>query len=532
MFTIINFLFFTALVAVLTYWITRKSNCSSTEGYFLANRSLSAGFIAGSLMLTNLSTEQLVGLNGSAFLEGLSVMAWEIGACIALVLMALFFLPIFLKSGITTVPEFLEERFGPSTRMITTAIFILAYTFILLPIILYSGAMGLSTMLNIGALTGIENDQAVLWLTVVIVGCIGSFYAIFGGLRSIAVSDTINGVGLLVGGLMITFFGLNALGGDHGLLGGWHQLMAEHPERMNSIAGKDQSLYFPTLFTGFMLLHIFYWCTNQQIIQRTLGAKNLAEGQKGVLLAGFLKLLGPSILVLPGIIAFHLYHRNGIAADAAYGTLVRETLPAGLTGFFAATMVGAILSSFNSALNSTATLFSLGVYKTMIRRDATHHQIVSSGKWCSFFVAIFAMVTAPMLAGQESIFTYLQAMNAIYFIPLLAIIITGIVEKRTSAKAANIALGIGLVVMILESFFFQDAVESHLNRFHFIAIVFFGTLATAILLGRRFPRSTPYVQSTCHEISLKPWAYSKITAVGLLVAVVSLYLAFADFSVL
>ncbi len=532
MFTILSFLFFTGLVAILTYWLTRKNDFHSEKGYFLANRSLSAGFIAGSLMLTNLSTEQLVGLNGSAFLEGLSVMAWEVGACIALVLMALFFLPRFLKSGITTVPEFLEERFGPSTRTITTLIFILAYTFILLPIILYSGAMGLSTMLNVSELTGIQSDRSVLWMTVIIVGSIGSIYAIFGGLKSIAVSDTLNGFGLLVGGLMITVFGLHKLGGTSGIAGGWSQLLTEHPERMNSIAGAEQSLHFPTLFTGFMLLHIFYWCTNQQIIQRTLGAKNLAEGQKGVLLAGFLKLLGPSILVLPGIIAYHLYAQKGIAPDAAYGTLVRDTLPVALTGFFAATMVGAILSSFNSALNSTATLFSLGVAKGMIRPDATHEQIVSSGKWCSFLVAVFAMLTAPLLAGQESIFTYLQAMNAIYFIPLLAIIISGFVEKKSSAKAANIAMAVSLVVMVFESFVFRDLVESRLNRFHFIAVVFFGTLLLCQLLGRWFPREEVYIQRTCLELDLQPWAYAKYVAVGLLVTVVSIYLIFADFSVL
>lgn len=217
MLTIGSFLFFMALVAVLTWWFTRRDDHSSTGGYFLGGRSLTFPLIAGSLLLTNLSTEQMVGLNGAAFTDGLAVMVWEVVAVVALVAMALFFLPRFLKSGVATVPQYLEIRFDHQTQVITNLIFLVAYVAILLPIILYTGATGMIGILDVQGLLGIESFTSALWLIVWVVGIIGSIYALFGGLRTVAVSDTINGVGLLVGGVMITVFGLAALGGGKGI---------------------------------------------------------------------------------------------------------------------------------------------------------------------------------------------------------------------------------------------------------------------------------------------------------------------------
>ena len=343
--TILSFLLFTLVVAVITWKMTRNDDHRHSKGYFLAGRSLSFPLIAGSLLMTNLSTEQMVGLNGAAFVDGFSVMAWEVVAVIAMVLMALFFLPRFLKSGITTVPQLLEIRFDKGTQLITNIIFLLAYAVILLPIVLYSGAVGLLGMLDLQGLTGIESNTTLLWGTVWLVGLIGAIYALFGGLRTVAVSDTINGIGLLIGGFMIVYFGLQAVSDGNGALEGWRMLKEATPERFNSMGSNEQSVPFHTLFTGVILLNVFYWCTNQQIIQRTFGASSLAEGQKGVLLTGFLKLFGPLYLVIPGMIAFYLYANQGIKADAAYGHLVFNVLPPYLTGFFAAVMVGAILSS-------------------------------------------------------------------------------------------------------------------------------------------------------------------------------------------
>lgn len=531
--TLVSFVFFTGLVGFITWRITRRDDVASGTGYFLAGRSLSFPLIAGSLLLTNLSTEQLVGLNGAAFTDGLSVMAWEVIAVIALVVMALFFLPRFLRSGVTTVPEFLELRFDHVTQVITNLIFLVAYAVILLPIILYTGATGLAAILDLPALTGIESPTAILWLTVWLVGLLGAVYALFGGLRTVAVSDTLNGVGLLTGGMMITWYGLQAVSGGEGVAEGWQQLRTANPDHFNSIAGEGKSVPFGTLFTGVMLLNLFYWCTNQQIIQRTFGASSLAEGQKGVLLTGALKLLGPLYLVLPGLIAYHLFAAQGVRPDHAYGMLVREVLPAPLAGFFAAVMVGAILSSFNSALNSTTTLFSLGLYRGVLRRNATDAQTVASGKVFGWIMAFISMSLAPLLAGQESIFKYLQKMNGIYFIPIFAVVVVGMLARRVPPLAAKVALVAGFTVIAVGYFVPPfDGWVAAMHEFHFLGAVFALLVITMLVIGRLRPLPTPWVQVDVKAVDLTPWRRARLTGVILLVLVFAIYALFADFSVL
>lgn len=531
--TIISFLFFTGLVAVLTWWMTRKDDHGSSKGYFLAGRSLSFPLIAGSLLLTNLSTEQMVGLNGAAFTDGFAVMVWEVVAVIALVCMALFFLPRFLRSGVATVPQYLDIRFDHQTQVITNLIFLVAYVAILLPIILYTGATGMIGILDVNAILGIESHTTVLWILVWAVGIIGSIYALFGGLRTVAVSDTLNGIGLLVGGFMIVWFGMVALGGDDGMMAGVGKLSEAKANAMNSIGGPESSVPFGTVFTGILLLNFFYWTTNQQIIQRTFGASSLAEGQKGVLLTGGLKLLGPLYLVIPGIIAFALFAGEGVKADHAYGLLVNRVLPGPLVGFFAAAMIGAILSSFNSALNSSCTLFSLGLYKGVINKDATEQQVVRSGKVFGWVVAIAAMTIAPLLANTGSIFGYLQKMNGMYFIPIFAVVVVGMLTKRVPAKAAKVALVVGFTVIAVGYFVppFNLIVDS-MHEFHFLGIVFAYLVILMLVIGEVSPREQEFVQVDVKAVDMTPWKHAKLVG-GILVAIVLLiYVIFADFSVL
>jgi SSS family solute:Na+ symporter len=531
--TLFTFLFFTGLVGLLTWILTRKDDHGTSTGYFLAGRTLTGGYIAGSLLLTNLSTEQLVGLNADAFTDGISVMAWEVIAGASLVVMALYFLPKYLRSGIATVPEFLEKRFDGTTRVITSIIFIVAYAVILLPILLYTGAKGLSGILNLRELTGIENETTLLWLTVWFIGIVGSIYAIFGGLRTVAVSDTLNGFGLLVGGVSITFFGLHAVS-DGGFLQALGEIQTAHPEKFNSLGSSESKVPWHTLFTGVLLLNLFYWTTNQQIIQRTFGASTLREGQKGVLIAGIFKLLAPLILILPGIIAFHLYSADGIAPVDAYGTLVRNVLPTWLVGFFAAVMVGAILSSFNSALNSTATLFSLGVYQHLIKHDAVDEKkVIANGKLVGTIAAILAMATAPLLAGKESIFGYLQTMNGLYFIPIFSVVLSGFLFKRAGALAANISLIAGCVILILGNFvapFSTWAAKVH--GFHFLGLVFAALMLFQFVMSLVRPLPRPWEHHYSGDVDLTPWKWAKPIGFGIVAFVVVVYLIFADFSTL
>lgn len=539
--TIGSFVFFTALVAVLTWLLTRGDKHDTKDGYFLGGRSLTGGYIAGSLLLTNLSTEQLVGLNGAAFTNGLSVMAWEVLAGISLVLMALFFLPIYLKSGIATIPEFLEKRFNPTTRTITTIIFIVAYAVILLPMVLYTGAKAIVGILQLDTMLGVPPFSALVGM-VILIGLIGSIYAIVGGLRTVAVSDTLNGFGLLTGGLLIAWLALKMVHPD-GVIPAFKLLRDTNPAQFNSLGGPDQSVPFGTLFTGVILINLFYWCTNQQIIQRTFAASTLREGQKGVLIAGLFKLLAPIILVLPGLIAVYLHAKEylpmptkadgSLDADAAYGNLVQMVLPAPMRGFFAAVVVGAVLSSFNSALNSTATLFSLGVYGKMLRPNATEAEVIRSGHRFGWLIAITSMCVAPMLVQLESIFSYLQDMNAIYFIPILSVVLIGILNRRVPSWAANVSLIAGSALIAIGYFTpgIKDVVND-LNRFHFVGIVFLLLMAFMFITSKVAPRSEPWVQEDAKAVDLTPWKFAMPMGLFLVIVAVSIYLCFADTSVL
>ncbi|MEW4530407.1 solute:sodium symporter family transporter [Maioricimonas sp. JC845] len=538
--TLLSFLFFTGLVALLTWLITRRDDHESTGGYFLAGRSLTFPLIAGSLLLTNLSTEQMVGLNGAAFNDGLCVMVWEVVAVIALVFMAWFFLPRFLKSGVATVPEYLEIRFDHQTQVITNLIFLVAYVGILLPIILYTGATGMMGILDVPSMLGslpeslgVDAQTFSLWLIVWMVGIIGSIYALFGGLRTVAVSDTLNGIGLFVGGFMITGFALAQLGGDGGISAGAEQIFEEQRARFNSIGGKETSVPFWTIFSGIFLLNLFYWTTNQQIIQRTFGASSLAEGQKGVLLTGAFKLLGPLYLVLPGMIAYTMFQGTDIKADTAYGLLVNQVLPGPLTGFFAAVMIGAILSSFNSALNSSCTLFSLGLYRNVIRNGASEHEVVRSGKVFGWVVAIAAMGIAPLLAKTESIFGYLQKMNGMYFIPIFAVVLIGMVTRRVPAIAAKLALIAGFSIIAIGYFVPPfDRVVASMHEFQFLGVVFAWLLTLMLIIGEIAPRETEFVQEDVGAVDMTPWKLAMPAGLILIAIVITIYVTFADFSVL
>lgn len=532
MITIVSFLAFTGLVGLLTWLMTRRDDHHSSNGFFLGGRSLTFPLIAGSLLLTNLSTEQMVGLNGAAFNDGFCVMVWEVVAVLSLVAMALFFLPRFLKSGVATVPQYLQLRFDHQTQLITNLIFLIAYAVILLPIILYTGATGLIGILDVQGMLGLESQTATLWLIVWVVGLVGSIYALFGGLRTVAVSDTLNGIGLLIGGFLITYFGLRVIGGG-AFIDGIELFTEKAGDRFNSLGGRDSSVPAGTIFSGIMLLNFFYWTTNQQIIQRTFGASSLAEGQKGVLLTGALKLLGPLYLVIPGIIAYVLFAGQNIHADHAYGKLVNTVLPAPLTGFFAAVMMGAILSSFNSALNATCTLFSLGLYKEMFNKEATEEQVVRSSKTFGWIMALIAMSVAPLLANTGSIFGYLQKMNGIYFIPIFAVVLVGMLTRRVPPLAAKVGLITGFTVIAVGYFVPPfDKLVASLHEYHFLGIVFAYLVIMMLMIGEMKPLPEEYTQLDANAVDMTPWKHAKLAGMVLVAIVLLIYVIFADASVL
>ena len=545
--TIISFIGFTLLVAVIAYISTLKTDENTSDGYFLGGRSLTATVIAGSLLLTNLSTEQIVGLNGQAFTEGILVMAWETLAAIAMVVTAVFLLPRYLKAGLTTVPQFLEDRYDTFTKTLTSGLFLSGYVVVLLPIVLYSGALAVNTMFDVPKQLGISETTA-LWGTVWTIGIVGSIYAVFGGLKAVAVSDTINAVGLLIGGLMIPIFGLAAIGDGEGILKGLSTLFESNPDKFNSIGGPTNTVPFATIFTGMMLVQLFYWGTNQAIIQRALAAKNLKEGQKGLMLAAFIKILGPLIVVLPGIIAFHLFGDELTNPDQAYPTLVRRVLPASLVGFFAAVLFGAILSSFNSALNSSVTLFGVDIYKQYIKKDATEKQVVRAGKSFGIVLALLSMCIAPLIANAPAgLFGYLQEVNGCYSIPIFTIILVGYLTKRVPAIAAKIGILSGVILYTISQFLLKPNIieaakkgitdadqltvieaTAYPHFLHVMALLFVLNVAIMLIIGKLYPRKDAYVLEYKKAVDIRPW--SKVYYVGgaVVVTVIFMYIYFAS----
>ena len=546
---IISFLGFTVLVAVIAYFATRSTNEQTSDGYFLGGRSLTAGVIAGSLLLTNLSTEQLVGLNGSAYKDGLSVMAWETLAAIAMVVTAVFLLPRYLKGGLTTVPQFLADRFDVTTKTFTSALFLSGYVIVLLPVILFSGAKALSGMFDVPTMLGVSSSTAIV-ICIWGIGIIGSIYAVFGGLKAVAVSDSINAVGLIIGGILIPVFGLMAIG-DGSVFRGLDTLMSANPERFDSTGESWREVPFSTIFTGMMLVQLFYWGTNQQIIQRALGAKNLAEGQKGLLLASFLKILGPLILVLPGMIAYYYFEGNLASSNDAYPELVRAVLPDYLVGFFAAVLFGAILSSFNSVLNSSVTLFGIDIYKQHINNGASEKTVVKYGKIFGVCLALAAMFIAPLIEKADSIFDYLQRINGIYSIPILTIIIVGYLTKRVPAIAAKIGIVSGSVLYIISEFlirprYVESAMEAatasgvtdetalriieadaYPHYLHVMAMLFVMNALIMVLIGKVWPKAEPYELKYTDQVSIVPYKYVKQLGIAVCVIVIGIYIAFA-----
>lgn len=520
---IVSFIGFTLLVAVITWWKVRKQDTGSEQGYFLAGRSLKAPIIAASLMLTNLSTEQLVGLSGQAYRSGMSVMGWEVTSAITLIFLALIFLPRYLQRGIATIPDFLEERYDKTTRIIIDFCFLIATGVCFLPIVLYSGALALNSLFHVGESLGISQGAAI-WLLVILLGVAGILYAVVGGMRAMAIADSINGIGLVIGGLMVPVFGLIVMGGGS-FFQGLERLTTVHAEKLNSIGGSHDPLPIGAAFTGLILVNTFYWCTNQGIVQRTLASKSLAEGQKGALLTAVLKMLDPLILVLPGLIAFHLF-QDLPSADMAYPALVSKVLPVPLIGFFGAVLFGAVISTFNGFLNSASTLFSMGIYRRIINENAQPDQLVRVGRRFGLLIAVLSLLVAPWIANApQGLYSWMKQLNGIYNVPLVTIIIMGFFFPRIPALAAKVAMFLGICSYITINYL----VKFDIHFLYVLACTFCINVVVMLVIGAIKPRATPFKFHDAFAVDMQPWKNAKIASVGILFAMIGVYSGLAQF---
>ncbi|MCB1684645.1 MAG: solute:sodium symporter family transporter [Pseudomonadales bacterium] len=523
MITLISCTFFMALVAWYAYRRTRGQT-GSRDGYFLAGHGLTGTFIAGSLLLTNLSAEQLIGLNGSAYAFNLSSMAWEVTAAVAIVVMAMFLLPRYLTGGFTTLPEFLESRFDARVRRATALLFLLGYALVTIPAVLYSGSLAVLALFDVSGLLQLERDQA-LHVTVWIIGLVGAAYAIFGGLKAVAVSDTLNGAGLLIIGVIVPVLGLVQLGGGSALEG-LAILTSEHTHKLNAIGTATDPTPFGTLFTGMILANLFYWGTNQYVIQRTLGASSLAEGQKGVLISGFFKLAVPFLMMFPGIIAFHLYGGGLISMDDAYPTLVRDVLPDYLGGFFLAVLLGAVLSSFNSLLNSASTLFAVDLYQPL-RPAASDAELIRVARIIGTLLALFSFIVAPLLQyAPEGLWQLIRRFTGFYNIPIIAIVAIAVLggrgTHRVPASGALAAIGFHLAAYGILTFVW----DSGIHFIHLYALMFICEISIMLWFGWRQPAlaNSPLQRAV---IDMTPWRYARPVSGVLLASMVGLYLVFS-----
>lgn len=524
----LSFALFTLFVALYSTWRLRRDQLNTQDGYFLGGRSLTGIVIAGSMLLTNISTEHLIGMNGSAYRNGAIIIAWEVTSALALVAAALYFVPRYLKMGLTTIPQFLEARFDGLMRTIIAFLVILSLVTTLLPIVLYTGAINIESIFEISQILDVSKKEG-LWITVVVVGFIGATYAVFGGLKMVAYTDTINGAGLLIAGLAVPLIALYHIGDGH-IANGLVIVFEHAPHKFNVVSNepgigegsRDAILPFSVLFTGLIVNQLYFWTMHQHIIQRALGAISLKEAQKGLLYTGILKILIPIVIVLPGIIGFYYFgdaYYN--QQDLVYPLLIKKVMPLWMTGFFVAVVMGAVLSTFNSALNSAATLFSLGIYKRYINKDVSEKKLVWTGKTVSAILAIFAILVAPMVASAPTgLYQLLQQLNGIFFIPIATVIIAGFFFPQVSAAGARAGLFFGLGFYILMYFI----LKADIHFVHIWGIEFVLNIIVMHLVSYFYPTDTRFHIQDAGILNLEEWKYAKILSVILVLITISIYI--------
>ena len=443
----IVFAMYAIIILSVGLWVSRskKGETKSTEDYFLASKSLPWWAIGASLIAANISAEQFIGMSGSGFAGGLAIATYEWMAALTLIVVGKFFLPIFIKKKIYTIPEFVEQRYSSQLKTILAVFWIALYIFVNLASVLYLGGLALQTIL------GVNLISAVIGLALFAVA-----YSLYGGLSAVAWTDIIQVVVLILGGFITTYLALDTVSGGQGFIKGLNSIYAAVPERFDMILEKNNPEYMNlpgigVLIGGMWIANLYYWGFNQYIIQRTLAAKSLEESQKGILFAAGLKMIIPLIVVIPGIAAYVIINdpllmeklgESGMTnlpslaqADKAYPWLM-QFLPTGLKGIAVAALAAAIVSSLASMLNSTATIFTMDIYKQLINKNASESKTVNVGRLSALVALIIATIMAPLLGGIDQAFQFIQEYTGIVSPGILSVFVLGLFWKKTSNKGA------------------------------------------------------------------------------------------------
>jgi len=449
------FAIYVLIIIGVGLWVSRdkKGAQKSTEDYFLAGKSLPWWAVGASLIAANISAEQFIGMSGSGYSVGLAIASYEWMSAITLVIVGKYFLPIFIEKGIYTIPEFVEKRFNKKLKTILAVFWISLYIFVNLTSVLYLGGLALETIL------GIPLIYSIIGLALFALA-----YSIYGGLSAVVWTDVIQVFFLVLGGFMTTFIAISFIGGADGWFAGLSKMVEMAPEHFEMILDQSNPEYMnlpgiAVLIGGMWVANLYYWGFNQYIIQRTLAAKSVSEAQKGIVFAAFLKLIIPFLVVLPGIAAYVITtdpelmaNLGGVAlhnvpsaahADKAYPWLT-QFLPVGVKGVVFAALAAAIVSSLASMLNSTATIFTMDIYKEYIAPASGDHKLVNVGRTAAVVALIIACCVAPLLGGIGQAFQYIQEYTGLVSPGILAVFLMGLFWEKATSKGAIV----GVVVSI------------------------------------------------------------------------------------
>jgi len=475
---IIVFISYSLVILFIGLYVSREKDGKpkSAEDYFLASKSLPWWAIGASLIAANISAEQFVAMNGSGFAAGLAIASYEWMAAITLLVVGKYFLPIFIEKGLYTIPEFIEKRFSTNLKTILAIFWISLFVFVNLTTVLFLGAKALDIVIGTG-------DGSLLFGSIMGLGLFAAAYSLWGGLAAVAWTDVIQVILLIFGGLMMTYFALTNVTESGSFFDGLSHVYNTVPERFTMIVSKGEIINtngddtwnnlpgIAVLVGGMWVANLYYWGFNQYIIQRTLAAKNLREGQKGIAFAAFLKLLMPLIVVVPGIVAYVMnldpsgafnpetidqtfIGKNGlIANDNAAPWLIKNFIPSGFLGLILAALAAAIVSSLASMLNSTSTIFTMDIYKSLINKKATDKQTVKVGRLSGLVALIIAMVIAPSLGNLGEVFQFIQEYTGVVSPGILAVFLMGLFYK----KATNNAAIFGVISSIPVAMYFKVA---------------------------------------------------------------------------
>jgi SSS family solute:Na+ symporter len=461
------FALYAATILFIGLWVSRSKDGKerNAEDYFLASKSLPWWAIGASLIAANISAEQMIGMSGSGFALGIAIASYELMSAATLIIVAKFFIPIFIDKGIFTIPEFLEKRYSARVKSILAIFWIALFVFVNLTSVLFLGAKALDMVLGNG-------DGSLMIYSIVGLALFAAAYSLWGGLSAVAWTDVLQVVLLVAGGLITTYIALDNLTPEGGVLAGAKHMLDVAPEKFHLILEKGHPEYMnlpgiAVLVGGLWVANLYYWGFNQYIIQRTLAAKSLRESQKGIMFAGFLKLLIPFIVVIPGVIAYVMYtgpegttvidgvkvaftgEAGQVMNDNAYPWLVSTFIPTGLKGLVIAALAAAIVSSLASMLNSTSTIFTLDIYKPYIDPKANDKKTVNVGRITAAVALVIACAIAPMLGDLGQIFQFIQEYTGLVSPGILAIFMLGLFWKRTTTNAAIWGALLGIPVAFL-----------------------------------------------------------------------------------